>query len=94
MSQVQMGACETLRNTHVASYRGIKTPRRPKGGEKNWGISDPQYMEVGVEGGGGGQELYEQGLTLFIEFQLVHPYDFKTPWNLSFQVASTCQRIP
>ncbi len=72
-----MGACETLRNALVASYTGIKTPRRPKGGEKKiGGISDPQYRGGGVEGGGVGvgQEPYEQGLTLFIEFQLVHPY--------------------
>ena len=58
-----MGVCKTLRNAHVASYTGIKTPRRPKGGEKKLGISDPQYRGLGVE-----------GLTMFIKLQLVHPY--------------------
>ena len=42
---------QTLRITQVASYKRIKTiiktPRRPKGGGKFGGISDPQYRGVG-----------------------------------------------
>ena len=39
-------------------------------------IQKKNYGGVGV-----GQEPYEQGLTLFIEFQLVHPYALRARWE-------------
>ena len=49
-----------------------KDPSPPEGRRENFGVS--QTLNIGGMGVGGGQEPYEQGLTLFIKFQLVTPY--------------------